>query len=93
MLLGSGTLFAENSQDQPDPALNIQLIVETLHVRTNGMRGDSESGGDSCLPQVVENELRDLQFPFRKCQAASDLQPLPIGQKRVQTADFRVCGG
>ncbi len=67
MLLGIGTMFAQNSQDQPDPALNIQLDVETLHVRMNRMRGDSESGGDSSFRLVVENERRDLQFPFRHC--------------------------
>jgi hypothetical protein len=92
MLLGIGKIFAEDSQDQPDPAVHAEFQVQMPQVLINRMRGDSESGGNSTFPLVVKNEPRDLQFPFRYCQATSNLPPLPIGQKRVRTADFRACG-
>ena len=48
----------------------------------NRMQRDFKSGGDNSFPLVLENKPHNLEFTSRECQAASDLQPLLIGQKR-----------
>ncbi len=85
ILLGIGKVFADDSQDQPNAALDAELAEKMLQMGVDRIQRDSKAGGDFSFVFVIENQPHNLEFTLREGQTVRDSRPLFLSQKRVQT--------